>query len=153
MEDAVKAAMDFFPNFEITKINNHLRRTKNVSEEVHRAALNTTPGVPNKFLMSDSTIPSNIAEGYPMVDIQDKHFIPTLEECLTLTEGLKTMIVVDTRLADKYRELRKFVQTGLDLSSLDEETLDDTLIFSGNFHLLKKYIESFGGEFVTNTTI
>ena len=153
VEDAVKTAMDFFPNFEITKINNHLRRTKNVSEEVHRIALNTTHDVPNKYLLSDSTLPSNIAEGYPLVDIQDKHFIPTLRECLTLTEGLKTMIVVDTRLADKYRELRKFVQTGLDLSSLDEETLDDTLIFSGNFHLLKKYIESFGGEFVTNTTI
>ena len=152
VEDAVKTAMDFFPNFEITKINNHLRRTKNVSEEVHRVALNTTPGVPNKFLMSDSTIPSNIAEGYPLVDI-GQYSRKTLEECLTLTEGLKTMIVVDTRLADKYRELRKFVQTGLDLSSHDEETLDDTLIFSGNFHLLKKYIESFGGECVPNTTI
>ena len=136
--------MDFFPNFEITKINNHLRRTKNVSEEVHRLALNTNPGVPNKFLMSDSTLPSNIAEGYPLVDIQDKHFIPTLEECLTLTEGLKTMIVVDAKLADKYRELQHFVLTGLDLSFHDEETIDDTLIFSGNFHLLKKYIESFG---------
>ena len=124
-----------------------------MSDEVQRLALKTNPGVPNNVLMSNSTLPTNIADGYPLVDIQDKHFIPTLEECLTLTEGLKTMIVVDTRLADKYRELRKFVQTGLDLSSLDEETLDDTLIFSGNFHLLKKYIESFGGEFVTNTTM
>ena len=25
-----------------------------------------------------------------------------------------------------------------------EQTIDDVLIFSGNFHLLKKYIESFG---------
>ena len=101
MEDAVKTAMDFFPNFEISKINNHLRRTKNVSEEVHRVALNTTPGVPNKFLMSDSTIPSNIAEGHPLVNI-GQYSRKALEECLSLCEGLKTMIVVNTKFADKY---------------------------------------------------
>ena len=35
----------------------------------------------------------------------------------------------------------------LDLSH-DEQTIDDVLIFSGNFHLLKKYIESFGKKVI-----
>ena len=35
----------------------------------------------------------------------------------------------------------------LDLSH-DEETIDNILIFSGNFHLLKKYIESFGKKVI-----
>ena len=96
VEDVAKAAKDFFPNFEIAKINNHLRLTKNVSEEVQRLALHSSPGVPNNVLMSNSNLPSNIAEGHPVVNIQDKHFIPTLKECLSLTEGLKTVIVVDS---------------------------------------------------------
>ena len=143
VDDVAKAAKDFFPNFEIAKINNHLRLTKNVSEEVQRLALNTNPGVPNNVLMSNSSLPSNIAEGHPLVIIQDKHFIPTLKECLSLSEGLKTMIVVDTKSAAKYREMRLFVQKALDLSQ-DEQAMDDILMFSGNFHLLKKHIESFG---------
>ena len=35
----------------------------------------------------------------------------------------------------------------LDLSH-DEQTIDDELIFSGNFHLLKRYIESFGKKVI-----
>ncbi len=143
MEDVAKAAKDFFPDFEIAKINNHLRLTKNVSEEVQRLALKTNPGVPNNVLMSKSTTPSNIAEGHPLISIQDKHFIPTLEECLSLTKGLKTMIVVDPKLGIKYKELRSSLLKALDLSQ-DEHALDDILLFSGNFHLLKKHIESFG---------
>ena len=74
MEDVAKAAKDFFPNFEIVKINNHLRLTKNVSEEVQRLALKSNPGVPNNVLMSNSTLPSNITEGHPLenISIQDK---------------------------------------------------------------------------------
>ena len=105
VEDVAKAVKDFFPNFEIAKINNHLRLTKNVSEEVQRLASQSNFGVPNNVLMSNSTPPSNIAEGHPLVSIQDKYFITMLEECLSLCEGLKTMIVVDTKLADKYRQL------------------------------------------------
>ena len=142
VEDVAKAAKDFFPNFEIAKINNHLRLTKNVSEEVQRLALKSNPGVPNNVLMSNSTLPSNIAEGHPLVNIQDKLFIPTLEECLSLTEGLKTMIVVDTDLASKYKELQQSILKPLDLSH-DEQEIDDNLRFLGNFRLLKKYIESF----------
>ena len=74
VEDVAKAAKDFFPNFEIAKINNHLRLTKNVSEEVQRLALKSNPGVPNNVLMSNSTLPSNIAEGHPLVRIEGKHF-------------------------------------------------------------------------------
>ena len=143
MNDVAKAAKDFFPNFEIAKISNHLRLTKNVSKEVQRLALKANPGIPNNLLMSKSTLPSNIAEGHPMVNIQEKHFIPTLEECLSLTEGLKTMIVVDANVADKYKEMRLFVRKALDLSQ-DELAMDDILTCSGNFHLLKKHIESFG---------
>ena len=122
VEDVAKAAKDFFPKFEIAKINNHLRLTKNVSEEVQRLALESNPGVPNNVLMLNSTLPSNIAEGHPLVRIEDKHFIPTLKECLPLVEGLKTMIVVDT---SKYKELQYFVLKAL-------------------VHSLKKYIESLG---------
>ena len=142
VNDVAKAAKDFFPNFEIAKINNHLRLTKNVSEEVQRLALNTNPGVPNNVLMSKSTLPSNIAEGHPLVNI-GQYSRQTLEECLSLSEGLKTMIVVDTKLAAKYREMRLFVQKALDLPQ-DKHAMDDILLFSGNFHLLKKHIESFG---------
>ena len=110
MEDVAKAAKDFFPNFEIAKINNHLRLTKNVSEEVQRLALETNPGVPNNVLMSKSTLPSNIAEGHPLVNIC-QFSRKTLEECLSLCEGLKTMIVVDTKSAKKYKEFLRFVQT------------------------------------------
>ena len=141
VNDVAKAAKDFFANFEIAKINNHLRLTKNVSEEVQRLALNTNPGVPNNVLMSKSTLPSNIAEGHPLVNI-GQYSRQTLEECLSLSEGLKTMIVVDTKLAAKYREMRLFVQKALDLQ--DKHAMDDILLFSGNFHLLKKHIESFG---------
>ena len=35
----------------------------------------------------------------------------------------------------------------MDLSH-DEETIDNILIFSGNFHLLKKHIESFGKKVI-----
>ena len=140
-EDVSKAAKDFFPNFEIAKITNHLRLTKNVSEEVQRLALDSNPGVPNNVLMSSSTLPSNIAEGHPLVTIQGQDFLTTLEECLSLSEGLKTMIVVDRNLANKYKELRCFVLKELHVS---EQTIDDIVIFSGNFDLLKKYIESFG---------
>ena len=110
MEDVAKAAKDFFPNFEIAKISNHLRLTKNVSKEVQRLASQSNSGVPNNVLMSNSTLPSNIAEGHPLVSIEDKQFIPTLEECLSLCKGLKTMIVVDTKSAENYRELIRFVQ-------------------------------------------
>ena len=146
VDDVAKAAKDFFPNFEIAKINNHLRLTKNVSEEVQRLALKTNPGVPNNVLMSKSTLPSNIAEGHPIVNIKDKLFKPTLEECLSLTEGLKTMIVVDTDLASRYKELYELLQSilkPLDLSHV-EQGIDDNLKFLGNFSLLKNYIESFG---------
>jgi hypothetical protein len=125
VEDVAKAAKDFFPNFEIAKINNHLRLTKNVSEEVQRLALKSNPGVPNNVLMSNSSPPSNIAEGHPLVRIEGKHFIPTLKECLPLVEELKTMIVVDINFASKYKELQCFV-----LKSL--------------VHSWKKHIESFG---------
>ena len=83
MNDVVKAAKSFFSNFEIAKINNHLRLTKNVSEEVQRLALESNPGVPNNVLMSSSTVPSNIAEGHPFVSIQDKcHYSrQTLKKC------------------------------------------------------------------------
>ena len=145
VEDVAKAAKDFFPSFEIAKINNHLRLSKNVSEEVQRLALKTNPGVPNNVLMSKSTLPSNIAEGYPLISIQDKHLIQTLKECLTLTEGLKTMIVVDTDLASKFKELQQLILKALDLSQ-DEQ--DDILLSAGIFHLLKKYIESFGKEVI-----
>ena len=142
VEDVAKAAKDFFPNFEIAKINNHLRLTKNVSEEVQRLALKTNPGVPNNVLMSNSTLPSNIAEGHPVVNIQEKLFMPTLEECLNLTEGLKTMIVVNTDLAFKHKELRQSVLKNFDLSH-DEQTIENILTLR-NFDLLKRYIESFG---------
>lgn len=141
--DVAKAAKDFFPNFKIAMINTHLRLTRNVSDEVQRLALESNPGVPNNVLMSNSTQPSNIAEGHPLVNIQGKVFIPTLEECLSLTKGLKTMIVVDRDFDKTYKELRRFVIETLDLSQ-DEQAIDDSLIFIGNFHLLKKYIESFG---------
>ena len=48
VEDVAKAAKDFFPDFEIAKINNHLRLTKNVSEEVQRLALKSNPGYINR---------------------------------------------------------------------------------------------------------
>ena len=133
VEDVAKAAKDFFPNFEIAKINNHLRLTKNVSDEVQRLALRSNPGVPNNVLMSNSTLPSNIAEGHPLVKIQDKLFVPTLEECLSLCEGLKTMIVVETNFASKYKEFQSFVLKAL-------------------VNLFKKCIESFGKKavFLTN---
>ena len=96
--------------------------------------------------MSKSTLPSNIAEGHPLVNI-GQYSRQTLEECLSLSEGLKTMIVVDTKLAAKYREMRLFVQKALNLSQ-DEQALDDILTFSGNFQLLKKHIESFGKKVI-----
>jgi hypothetical protein len=142
VEDVAKAAKDFFPNFEIAKINNHLRLTKNVSEEVKRLALKTNPGVPNNVLMSNSTLPSNIAEGHPLVNI-GQYSRKTLEECLSLCQGLKTMIVVDTNLVSKYKKLRCSVLKALALSD-NEQAIDDSLVFIGNFHSLKKYIESFG---------
>ena len=147
MQDVAKAAKDFFPNFKIAKINNHLRLTKNVSEEVQRLTLKINPGVPNNVLMSNSTLPSNIAEGHPVIHMKGKNFILTLEECLSLCEGLKTMIVVDTKLAAKYREMQLFVQKALDLSQ-DEQAMDDIFMFSGNFQLLKKHIESFGKKVI-----
>ena len=142
VEDVAKAAKDFFPNFEIAKINNHLRLTKNVSDEVQKLALETNPGVPNNVLMSNSTLPSNIAEGHPLVYI-GQYSRKTLEKCLSLCQGLKTMIVVDTDLASKYKELGQSVLKSLEVYH-DEQGIDDNLIFIGNFHLLKKYIESFG---------
>ena len=142
MEDVVKAAKDFFPKFKIAKINNHLRLTKNMSEEVQRLALKTNPGVPNNVLMSNSTLPSNIAEGHPLFNI-GQYTRQTFEECLSLCEGLKTMIVVDTKLAGKYKKWRLSVPAEFDLYH-NVQTIDDILIFSGNFHLLKKCIESFG---------
>ena len=142
VEDVAKAAKDFFPNFEIAKINNHLRLTKNVSEEVQRLALETNPGVPNNVLMSNSTLPTNIAEGHPLVNI-GQYSRQTLEKCLSLSEGLKTMIVVDTDLYRRYKELRHSVLKALPLYQ-DKQTIDDRLLFIGNFHLLKKYIENFG---------
>ena len=140
VEDVAKAAKDFFPNFKIAKINNHLRLSKNVSEEVQRLSSKSNPDVPNNVLMSNSTLPSNIAEGHPLVNI-GQYSRETLKECLTISEGLKTMIVVDRNLANKYKELRCFVLKELHVS---EQTIDDIVIFSGNFDLLKKYIESFG---------
>ena len=138
VDDVAKAAKDFFPNFEIAKINNHLRLTKNVSEEVQRLASKTNPGVPNNVLMSKSTLPSNIAEGHPLVNIS--HYSrKTLEECLSLCQGLKTMIVVDTKLAREYKEWRLSVPRVLELSP-DKQVIDDILIFN----LLKKWIESLG---------
>ena len=150
MEDVAKAAKDFFPNFEIARINNHLRLTKNVSEEVQRLALHPNPDVPNNVLMSRSTLPSNIAEGHPVVTIQGQDFLTTLKECLSLSEGLKTMIVVDTKIADKYKKLRLFVLKELNLSGVwgHEQTIDNILTFSGNFHLMKKHIESFGKKVI-----
>ena len=147
MEDVAKAAKDFFPNFEIARINNHLRLTKNVSDEVQRLASNS--GVPNDVLMSNSNLPSNIAEGHPFVCIQDKHHYSreTLEYCLGLCDGLKTMIVVETKLACKYLGWRQSVLETLDIPH-DEETIDDILLFSGNFYLLKKHIESFGKKVI-----
>ena len=147
----VKAARDFFPNFKIAKINTHLRLTKNVSEEVQRLALESNPGVPNNVLMSNSIQPSNIAEGHPLVNIKETLFIPTLKECLPYSEGLKTMIVVDTKLASKYKKLGLSVLKALGLSYDDQaidDIQDDILMFSGNFHLLKKYIESFGKKVI-----
>ena len=105
-----KAAKDFFPNFEIARINNHLRLTKNVSEEVQRLALHPNPDVPNNVLMSNSTLPSNVAEGHPLVTIQGQDFLTTLKECLSLSEGLKTMIVVDTKLVGKDL-LKKYMES------------------------------------------
>ena len=142
VEDVAKAAKDFFPYFEIAKINKHLRLTKNVSKEVQRLALRTNPGVPNNVLMSNSILPSNIVEGYPLVNI-GQYSRETLEECLKLSKGLKTMIVVDTNLASKYKELRCSVLKALDLSD-NEQAIDDSLVFIGNFHSLKKYIENVG---------
>ena len=143
VEDVAKAAKDFFPNFEIAKINNHLRLTKNVSDEVQRLALGSNPGVPNNVLMSNSTLPSNIAEGHPVIHIKDKMIILTLEECLSHCEGLKTIIVVDTKFSDKYSRLQHFVKK-----------TNDVLSFSGKFHFLKKCIESFGKKviFLTDET-
>ena len=152
VEDVAKAAKDFFPHFEIAKINNHLRLTKNVSEEVQRLASKKNPSNPNNVLMSNSTLPSNISEGYPVVNIQDKNFSPTLlEECLSLCEGLKTMIVVDSKLASKYRKMQGLIIKEFKLSD-DLQRIDNILIHAGNFHLLKKYIESFGKKttFLTN---
>ena len=135
VEDVAKAAKDFFPNFEIAKINNHLRLTKNVSKEVKKLASRTNPDAPNNVLMAKSTLPSNIAEGYPLVNIGN-YSRQTLEEGLRLSEGLKTMIVVDTNLASKYKELRLSVLKALDLSD-NEQTIDDSLEFIGNFHTSK----------------
>ena len=146
VEDVAKAAKDFFPNFEIAKINNHLRLTKNVSDEVQRLAKKTNPGVPNNVLMSNSTLPSNIAEGHPLVNV-GQYSRQTLEECLSLCQGLKTMIVVDTDLASKYKELQKSVLKSLEVS-YDEQGIHGNLIFIRNFHLLKKYIESFGKKII-----
>ena len=53
------------------------------------------------------------------------------------------MIVVDTNLASKYKELQRSVLKALDLSDIDQ-IIEDSLLFIGNFHLLKRYIESFG---------
>ena len=146
VEDVAKAAKDFFPNFEIAKINNHLRLTKNVSDEVQRLAKKTNPGVPNNVLMSSSTLPSNIAEGHPLVNI-GQYSRQTLKECLSLCQGLKTMIVVDTDLASKYKELQQSVLKSLEVS-YDVQGIHGNLIFIGNFHLLKKYIESFGKKVI-----
>ena len=112
VEDVAKAARDFFPNFEIAKINHHLRLTKNVSEEVQRLALESNPHVPNNVLMSKSNPPSNITEGHPLVNI-GQYSRQTLEECLKLCEGLKTMIVVDTNLASKYKKWQRFALNAL----------------------------------------
>jgi hypothetical protein len=57
------------------------------------------------------------------------------------------MIVVDTDLASKYKELQQSILKPLDLSH-DEQEIDDNLRFLGNFRLLKKYIESFGKKAV-----
>ena len=112
VEDVAKAAKDFFPNFEIARINSHLRLTKNVSEEVQRLALESNPHVPNNVLMSKSNPPSNITEGHPLVNI-GQYSRQTLEECLKLCEGLKTMIVVDTNLASKYKKWQRFALNAL----------------------------------------
>ena len=142
VEDVAKAAKDFFPNFEIAKINTHLRLTKNVSEEVQRLALGSNPGVPNNVLMSNSTLPSNIAEGHPLVNI-GQYSRQTLEKCLILSKGLKTMIVVDTNLASKYKDMLCFLLKSLEFN-LDQQTIDDILIYIGKFYVLKGHIESFG---------
>ena len=131
MEDVAKAAKDFFPDFEIARINNHLRLTKNVSDEVQRLALESNPGVPNNVLMSNSTLPSNIAEGHPLVNV-GQYSRETLEECLNLCKGLKTMIVVDRDLASKCKKLQQSVLKSLEVF-FGVHGIDGNLIFIGNF--------------------
>ena len=111
VEDVIKAAKDFFPEFEIANINNPLRLTENVSKEVK--ILTSNSKIPNSILVSKSSPPSNIAEGHPLVRIGKDSLLCSPEECFILRENSKTMFVIDETitsidcgLKDTFRTMR-----------------------------------------------
>ena len=94
-------AIGFFPNgFKIAKLSKSLRLTENVFNEVKNLAkLESNRYVLNHVLISESSTPSNIAEGYPLIKLAKEPFTTSLQNCLDLFNDYQTMIVIDEESA------------------------------------------------------
>ena len=101
VEDVIKMAIGFFPNgFKIANLSKSLRLTENVFNEVKNLAkLESNRYVLNHVLISESSTPSNIAEGYPLIKLAKEPFRTSLQNCLDLFNDYQTMIVIDEESA------------------------------------------------------
>ena len=90
-------ATGFFPNFfVIANLSSSLRLTENVFNEVKNlATLESNRYVPNNVLISKSKPPSNVAEGNPLIKLENTHLRASLQKCLDIFKNYQTMIIID----------------------------------------------------------
>ena len=101
VEDVIKMAIGFFPNcFKIANLDYSLRLTENVFNEVKNlAVLETNRNIPNNVLMRESSTPSNISEGNPLIKLATDPFRVSLKKCLDIFSVYQTMILIDEECA------------------------------------------------------
>ena len=101
VEDVIRMTSGFFPTgFEIANLNHSLRLTENVFNEVKNLALlESNRHIPNNVLISESSIPSNISEGNPLITLENKTLRASLQKCLDLFHNYQTIIIIDKECA------------------------------------------------------
>ena len=111
VEDVIKMTIGFFPTgFRIAHLDHSLRLTENVFNEVKNLAmLESHRHVPNNVLISESSTPSNISEGNPLIKLENEPLRASLKKCLDLFNSYQTMIIIDKECATVLATLLDYI--------------------------------------------
>ena len=125
VEEFRQMAKSFFPNrFEIANLDYSLRLTENVFNEVKKlAVLESNMYVPNNVLISESSTPSNISEGNPLIKLTKETLRASLQKVVDLFNTYQTMIIIEKKCAtDQATSLDNVVDNLLE-EIWDKETI------------------------------